>query len=110
MAFTGTIGSTCTGRLSSPQEGQMVLEILTLATADTGDTIAFTMQDHGGYQLLGVEGWNHTTENSIMVIENPTTSTTAAGVVTLTLASTAGNETDKKRYIRVYMRSGPDLS
>lgn len=45
------------------------------ATADNGDTVAINLYtQYGITRFLGIWGWRHTTDNSVIVTENPTTS------------------------------------
>ena len=90
------IGANCTFRESVPNIGVKKIVITTPATADTGDTIAVTLASYGIGTLLGIRGFVHTTANSVMVEEAPTTSVTA-GVLTITVGGTTVS--DK---IRVY--------
>jgi len=63
----------------------------TAETMDDGDTIAITMADYGMSTFQYVKGWIHTTLNSVLVAEDPT-SAVSAGVLTLTI----GGSTDNK--------------
>lgn len=70
-------------------------------TADAADTVDVTLSTYGisATGLLIVEGWKHTTDGSVIVEENPTTSVTA-GVLTITIPG--GTDDD----FRVYRITG----
>ena len=72
--------------------------VRTINTADAADTLTVTLTDHGiaATGLVGVIGFKHTTDNSVMVQEQPTTSV-SAGVLTLTIP--AGTDNDSRFYI-----------
>lgn len=70
--------------------------VQTKNTADAADTLAFDMADYGGNQLIGVLGFKHTTDNSVMVNEQPTSSVTGT---TLTLTVPSGTDNDPRFYI-----------
>ena len=77
---------------------EIVLE--TLATAVSADTIAVTLSDYGCTKFVGIDGQVHTTEDSVIVAEAPTTAV-SAGVLTITVG---GSAVTKKRTYRVLMR------
>ncbi len=69
-------------------------------TTDDTDTITIDLfQEFGIEKLLTVDGWIHTTENSIIVAEAPTTTTTNE-----TVTITVGGSTDNKK--RFYIVRG----
>lgn len=72
--------------------------IETANTVDAGDTITVTLGNYGLTTLLGVLGYKHTTDNSVVVTENPTTAV-SAGVLTLTVV--AGSDNDKRVYVLI---------
>ena len=82
-----------------PGCGRKALFVETPTTADTADTIAITLADYGITTFLGIQGFSHSTENSIVVTEAPTTAV-LTGVLTITTGG-SGN-TDKKRTYVVY--------
>lgn len=78
-------------------DGATTLAIYTVATVDDGDTLTVTLTDYGINNLLGVDGYIHTTTDSVVVAEAPETS-----VTTGTLTITVGGSTDnKKRAFRI---------
>ena len=99
----GDITSTCEIRQGAPSMGQLVLEIETPSTADNADTIIIDMDKYGADGVLGVDGWSHTTANSVVVYDEPITSVTT-GTLTLTISADTGS--NDVRYFRVYLRSG----
>ena len=76
--------------------GLKQLRIVTPATADSADTIAITLADFGIKSLLDIKGTVHTTANSVLADEAPTT-VVSSGVLTITIG---GSRVDDK--IRVY--------
>jgi hypothetical protein len=82
-----------------PALGRKMLIVETPTTADTGDTVAITLSDYGISTFLGIIGNAHSTENSVVVTEAPTTSVTS-GVLTITLGGTLN--TDDKRVFLVF--------
>lgn len=60
------------------------LYVETAATADTADTIAITLSKYGATKIKDIIGCVHTTENSVVVGEAPTTAV-SAGVLTITV-------------------------
>jgi len=75
--------------------------IETPATADAADTIALDMSDYGGKTLEAIDGWKHTTTDSVVIVERMTTSVSGT---TLTLTIPAGTDNDK-RVAKVMMSS-----
>ena len=71
----------------------------TTDTADDTDTIAITLADYGMTAVKTVKGFTHSTSNSVIIVEAPTTSVTA-GVLTITV----GGSTDNKK--RVFLVGG----
>ncbi len=73
---------------------------LTLAaTADDGDTTTVNVfQEFGMSKVLAVDGWIHTTADSVIVIEAPTT-TVDREVLTITVGGSTDN---KKRFYVIY--------
>ncbi|MFA5406732.1 MAG: hypothetical protein WC307_05235 [Candidatus Nanoarchaeia archaeon] len=69
--------------------------VKTAATVDDGDTIVMILPDCGIKTLESIQGWAHSTSNSVVITEAPTTS-----VTTGTLTITVGGSTDNM--IRIY--------
>ena len=69
--------------------------IKTITTVDSGDTIVVDVTKYGisATGIMGVTGYEHTTENSIMVQADPTT-TVSSDEITLT----ATGNTDKQKF------------
>jgi len=66
--------------------------VTTDATADDTDTFTVTLADYGITNVKSIDGFTHTTDNSIIIVEAPTTSVTT-GVLTVTI----GGSTDNKK-------------
>lgn len=78
--------------------GGKVLHIETVATVDDGDTLTVDLEKYGYGGISAVYGFIHSTENSVLVAEAPTTS-----VSSNELTITVGGSTDnKKRTYQVY--------
>lgn len=88
-------------QISPISEGVYKIVLETANTADTADTIAVDMSDYGCATLLGVVGYVHTTEDSVIVEEAPTTAV-ASGVATITIGGSSVS--NKKRVYEVLMR------
>lgn len=67
-------------------------------TADASDTFTFDISTLGGTTVWGVSGCVHTTSNSVIKVENPTT--TVSGT-TITFTIPAGTDNDV-RAVKVY--------
>ena len=93
------VTSGCTFYSSTLSSGLKELIITTANTADDGDTIVVTLKRYGISTLLSIFGCAHSTEDSIIVTEAPTTS-----VTTGTLTITIGGSTDNLK--RVYVLRG----
>jgi hypothetical protein len=94
----GAITSTCTYTRIIPGKW---LKIETPATAVTDDTIVLTLADYGMATLEAIVGFNHSTTDSIIITEAPTTAV-ASGVLTITVGGTAST---KKRVYWVFGES-----
>jgi len=89
--------SACTVK-EYPTEATKVVIIRTAATVDAADVITpITLSDYGITSLLSVEGFVHTTTDSVITSEAVTTSVTA-GVLSVTIP--AGTD-DDVRVIRI---------
>ena len=65
--------------------------LITLAdTVDDTDYVDVTLADYGLSNIKGIEGVDHTTVNSNLVIEAPTTTVTD-GVLRITVGGSTGN-------------------
>ena len=71
--------------------------IKTINTADAADTLTVDLTKYGikADGLIGIVGWKHTTDNSVSVQEQATTSVTTG---TLTLTVPAGTDNDARFY------------
>lgn len=85
-----------TQTLDGPFEYKEIL-VETQDTADTGDTFTITLADWGITNFKSIKGLVHTVNNSVIVLETPTTSVTA-GVLTVTLGG-SGADNLKRTYL-----------
>jgi len=76
------------------------LVVTTKDTADASDTLDVDMSEYGINTVLGIDGFKHTTNNSVIVKENPTTSVSSG---TLTITVPAGSDNDMRVYKILYI-------
>lgn len=74
------------------------LVIETANTVDATDTFTVDLANYGGTTLLGIDGCKHTTDNSVITTEAPTT-TVSSTTVTMTVPS---GTNDDKRIAKLY--------
>lgn len=74
-----------------PVGGMKTLIVSTLATANSADTFDVTLANYGAGSMCGIIGWTHTTENSVAIQEQPTT-TIAAGVLQVTIGGASNGQ------------------
>ena len=84
-----------------PQLGRKIITVETPTTADTGDTIDITLADFGVSTFLGINGYAHSTENEVVITEDPTTTFTG-GVLTIIIGGSLN--TDNKRVYVIYAK------
>lgn len=77
-------------RLGNDEAVQLI--VTTAATVNDGDTFTVTLADYGITNFLAILGQTHSTSNSVVITEEPTTSVTS-GVLTVTV----GGSTDAKK-------------
>lgn len=70
---------------AAPNAGFKTLLVSTVSSVDTGDTFDVDLSAYGAGAMMGIIGFVHTTQNSVVVQEQPTT--TMSG---LTLTVTVG--------------------
>jgi hypothetical protein len=98
----GAITSDCTINLISGHD-QLYKKLIveTPATADTADTIVIDLKKYACLYLKGIDGYVHTTANSGVVAEAPTTEV-ASGVLTITIGGSTVS--DKARVYEVLIK------
>lgn len=80
-------------------EGTFVtLLVITPDTADSDDTIVIDLSDYGINEFVGIEGYEHTTENSVITKEHPTTAV-SSGSLTITIGGSSDD--DEKRAYKI---------
>lgn len=93
-----TSGATFTNVV--PNLGATQLLIETANTVDDTDTVVVAMDEYGATTALAVLGFTHSTEDSVIITEAPTTSVSGTD-----LTITVGGSTDnKKRVFLVWMK------
>ena len=77
-----------------PNIGIKTLVVSCINTVDSGDTLDVDLSKYGGADnvVLGVIGFTHTTENSVVVQEQPTT-VISGSTLTLTIGGASNNQT-----------------
>ena len=82
----------------SPNNNIVQVMICTKNTVDATDTIAYSLEKLGisAKGLIGVYGWKHTTDNSVSVLEFPTTAV-SSGTLTITVPN--GSDNDPRFYM-----------
>lgn len=95
----GDISSGCTIREVAPNLAHKLVFVETAATADNGDTILVTLANYGMTTFKFIRGAVHTTENSVIIEEAPTTSV-SAGVLTIVIGGSLSNK------VRIYEIAG----
>jgi len=93
------ITSGCTIRFGPDTAGFTEILVETAATADVGDTVVLTLANYGIVTFLAIDGYVHSTTDSIVIKEEPTTAV-SSGVLTVTLTSA----TNKKRVYSIIGR------
>lgn len=88
------------GEISPVNDGVRTLVLETETSEESGNTLTLDLNEYGTPTLLGVTGFVHSTENSVVANEQPTTSVTE-GVLTLTVG---GSSVTAKRVYVVYLR------
>ena len=83
---------------NSPFEYKEIM-VETPATADDGDVFDITLANYGMTYAKSIIGFTHTTSNSVIITEEPTT-VVASGVLTVTI----GGSTDNK--LRTFIIGG----
>ena len=86
------ISGTETPVVLSPELSYKVIFVETPATSDSGDTFTVPLTSKYGIKsLLFIMGVTHTTANSVVITEAPTTSVTN-GVLTITLGGASNDQ------------------
>ena len=95
------VTSGCVFKEIEPSLGMKIIKVETAATADNGDTIAITLANYGIKTVEAILGFTHSTTDSIVITEAPTTAV-SSGVLTITIG---GSTADKKRVFLVFGES-----
>ena len=86
-----------TGTVTDARQGDVGwIKVVTAATADDGDTIAVDLTDYGATGIDFVLGWIHSTTDSVLVQEQPTTAV-SSGTPTITVGGSTDNA--KRTYL-----------
>lgn len=96
------ITSSCTYIERGQELNWKKIVIVTPNTADSGDTITLNLSNYSSKYLAGIIGYVHTTENSVVVEEAPTTSV-SNGVITITIGGSSVS--NKKRVYEVLLEA-----
>ena len=90
----GDISSSVTITEAVPAQGAKLIVVETPTTTDTGDTIDITLSNYGCDTFLGIFGNEHTTEESVVTTEAPTTAV-SSGVLTIRVGGSS--DSNEKR-------------
>lgn len=85
-----------------PNTGIKTLIVSTVSSADTDDTLTVDLSTYGATAMLGIIGFTHTTLNSVVVQEQPTTAISGT-TLTVTIGGTAA--TDQARHYMIFLAS-----
>lgn len=104
MAEVASITYPGTDKLEDIARGRVIQEVQCIMletdnTVDAADTFTFDMATVGKTTLLGVNGCKHTTDGSVVVSEDPTT--TVSGT-TITFTVPAGTDNDA-RIVKIFV-------
>jgi hypothetical protein len=80
---------------SAPNASVKRIFIETANDADATNTVTIDLAAYGIVKLLAISGWKHTTDNSVVVVESPTTAVTGTSLV---ITVPAGTDNDKRVY------------
>lgn len=69
---------------------QFIVHFPASAGADNGDTFTVTLASHGCTKVVAVDGYDETTEGSVVVAAAPTTSV-SSGTLTITIGGATPN-------------------
>ena len=83
-----------------PNVGMKTILVSTVTSADDADTIAIDIAKYGGASVMGVIGFVHTTVNSVVIQEQPTT-TMSGSTLTITIGGSAA--ADLARHYLIYL-------
>jgi len=75
----------------APNAGVKVIQVVTPATADNGDTVAVDLTDYGASNIHGILGFTESTTGSVVITEAPTTSV-SSGTLTITIGGSTANK------------------
>jgi len=92
MTALGAVG---TRTEVAPNLGVKIIQVITAATVDDGDTLTVDLSTYGCTNIHGILGFIETTAGSVVVQEQPTTAVSSS-----TLTITVGGITDDK--VRAY--------
>jgi hypothetical protein len=73
-----------------PNLGTKMIQVVLPSTASHGDTFTVDLTKYGASNIHGILGFVESTTGSIVVLEQPTTAVSAAGLLTATITGSAG--------------------
>lgn len=89
-----------------PNAGIKQIFVSTLSSVDTGDTFTVDLSKYGCNAMLGIIGFVHTTQNSVVVQEQPTT-TMSGSTVTVTVGGTGADNLARHYWIFAASTANP---
>jgi phosphosulfolactate synthase (CoM biosynthesis protein A) len=84
---------------TQPSFGMKKLLVSTINTVDSSDTLTVDLAKYGWGSMCGIIGWTHTTENSVAIQEQPTT-TMSGSTLTITVG---GASNDQVRHYLIFL-------
>jgi hypothetical protein len=80
-----------------PNVGFKTLVVSTVSTVDSGDTLDVDISDYGAGAMMGIIGFIHSTQNSIVIQEQPTT--TMSGMTLTITVGGVGADNQARHYV-----------
>ena len=87
MTALGDVG---TNTEITPTSGIKVIQVVTDATVDDGDSITVDLSKFGCTNIHGIQGFGESTTGEVIVTEEPTTSVSSS-TLTITVGGSADN-------------------
>ncbi len=84
------LGAVSTDTEVVPNAGVKVIQVVTPATVDDGDTITVDLSKFGCTNIHGIMGFEETTAGEVVITQAPTT-TVSSSTLTITIGGSADN-------------------
>jgi len=90
------LGAVSTNTEITPNCGVKLIQVVTDATVDDGDTLTVDLSKYGCTNIHGIQGFSESTTGQVVVTEAPTTAVSSS-----TLTITVGGSADNR--VRTYI-------